>query len=154
MSVALTIPRTIMFTLNITVAVLALAAPKPFVPPFCRPSSDQSRVGLPSVKQFLVSPNPTIRQHREDWGVAQVDTLDVALVSDEQTCRLAFEALLGMRVRPARIDSAVFVYKLGSAGYAVDPGLEVRSEYRGAYVFNTKWQFQGSIALPNVAKRP
>jgi hypothetical protein len=118
---------------------------------YCRSPGIQSTVARIGIIAFLTSANSTVAQFRSDLGFHGLDSTRVLLVTDEAKCERGSAVIDSVRGY-AVSGSPVYVWTIGPARYAVDPGVHSGREERAVYLFDTLWIHKGSIAVPNAAQ--
>jgi hypothetical protein len=111
----------------------------------CRPASaDQVRTSrrLSYLKDLVSSSNPNHVQSRQALGIPSMSAAKVKLVTRTQDCQSAVTAMNTYREEPGTVRQ-VWVYALGSAGYAVDdPTLDRLGEDRTLDFFAPNWGYK------------
>ena len=111
----------------------------------CRSASaDQVRTSrrLSYLKDLVSSSNPNHVQSRQALGIPSMAAAKVKLVTRQQDCQAAVTAMNTYREEPGTVRQ-VWVYALGTAGYAVDdPALDVPSEDRTLDFFGANWSYK------------
>lgn len=113
----------------------------------CR-TADQVRspVRLAFLKELVSSSDSDHVGTRQDLGIATMSANKVTLVNRQQDCQNAVTALNTTRQEPGKVRQ-VWLYALGTAGYAVDdPGLDVGFAARVLYFFNRSFAYKSTIS--------
>lgn len=114
-------------------------------------SADTVRVPerLDFLKQLVSSTDSDYVVTRQDLGIGTMNPSKVTLVTKQTTCQSAANALNTVRQEPSTVRQ-IWVYALGTAGYAVDdPGLD-RSDVAYAdkvmYFFDRTFTYKQTLS--------
>lgn len=111
----------------------------------CRAASaDQVRTSrrLSYLKDLVSSSDPDHVQSRQTLGIPSMSSAKVKLVTRQQDCLAAVTAMNTYREEPGTVRQ-VWVYALGTAGYAVDdPVLDRLGQHRTLDFFGPSWIYK------------
>ncbi len=113
----------------------------------CR-TADQVRspARLTFLKELVSSSDSDHVGTRQDLGIAPMSANKVTLVTRQGDCQNAVTALNTTRQEPGKVRQ-VWLYALGTAGYAVDdPGLDVGFAARVLYFFHRSFAYKSTIS--------
>lgn len=113
----------------------------------CR-AADQVRspARLTFLKELVSSSDSDYVSTRQDLGIAKMNASKVTLVTRQQDCQSAITALNTLRQEPATVRQ-VWLYALGTAGYALDdPGLDAGFADRPMYFFDRSFAYKSTVA--------
>ena len=113
----------------------------------CRASdTERSPARLAFLKELVSSADSDHVGTRQDLGIAKMNACKVTLVTRQQDCQSAVTALNTVRQEPGTVRQ-VWLYALGTAGYAVDdPTLDVGFADRVLYFFDRSFGYKSTIS--------
>jgi hypothetical protein len=105
----------------------------------------RSPARLTFLKELVSSSDSDYVSTRQDLGIVKMNASKVTLVTRQQDCQSAVTALNTVRQEPATVRQ-VWLYALGTAGYAVDdPGLDAGFADRLVYFFDRTFGYKSTI---------
>lgn len=108
----------------------------------CREDLERSQARLAYLKELVSSPDSDHAASRRDLGMGKMNPGKVTLVTRQQDCRKAVSALKSVRQEPGTVRQ-IWLYALGSQGYAVDdPGLDLGFSDKVLYFFGPKFKYK------------
>lgn len=111
-------------------------------------AADQVRspARLAYLRELVASSDPDYVATRQVLAIPTMSANKVTLITRQQDCQSASTALNTVRKEPGKVRQ-VWLYALGTAGYAVDdPGLDVGFADRVLYFFTRSFAYKSTIS--------
>lgn len=110
----------------------------------CRPADALSARTITRFQTLVTSTDSIEKASRDSLKLAATTAGSVKLVTDSRTCQNALAAFNVSEQTPAA-SRLVYVIQIGKFYGVEDPTL-TGGEYRAIHIYNSKWQYQSTMA--------
>jgi hypothetical protein len=111
----------------------------------CRPADALSARTITDLQALVMSTDSVDKASRDSLKVAATTPNNVKLVTTSSTCQSALTAFNTKEQTPGT-SRLISVYQIGKLYGVEDPTL-TGGEYRAIRIFNSKWQYQSTMAV-------